>query len=126
MLELERSSAEAVQYAPHVTPRRRPSGEIPTDSSATSQRGAKRRRGRPPVHQESWTKVTVVLFDRQVEFLDRLTANLRTHHGAMVSRAQLIRALVDTVEESVEEKGAAIAGVDSAILSKLGVANSER
>jgi len=31
-----------------------------------------RRPGRPPVHDEAWTKVTVVLFNRQIVFLDRL------------------------------------------------------
>ena len=36
-----------------------------------------RRPGRPPVHDEAWTKVTVVLFNRQIVFLDRLAANIR-------------------------------------------------
>jgi hypothetical protein len=56
--------------------------------------GAKRRPGRPPVHDEAWTKVTVVLFDRQIVFLDRLAANIRAKSGAVISRAQLIRSLV--------------------------------
>ena len=34
----------------------------------------KRKPGRPPVHDEAWTKVTVVLFNRQIVFLDRLAA----------------------------------------------------
>jgi hypothetical protein len=39
-------------------------------------------RGRPPVHQESWSKVSVVLFDRQIAHLDMfggLERPKRTH-----------------------------------------------
>jgi hypothetical protein len=46
--------------------------------------------------------VTVVLFDRQIQFLDRLAARIRLQHGAAISRAQLIRALVDSVGNSLE------------------------
>ena len=60
----------------------------------------KRRPGRPPVHDEAWTKVTVVLFNRQVVFLDRLAANIRAQSGAAISRAQLIRALVDALTDA--------------------------
>jgi hypothetical protein len=56
--------------------------------------------GRPPSHDEAWTKVTVVLFNRQIVFLDRLAANIRAKTGAAVSRAQLIRAIIDAVTES--------------------------
>jgi hypothetical protein len=59
----------------------------------------KRGPGRPPVHDEAWTKVTVVLFNRQIVFLDRMAANIRSQSGAAISRAQLIRALVDAVAE---------------------------
>src|SRR5919206_479045 len=55
---------------------------------------------RPPVHEEAWTKVTVVLFNRQIVFLDRLAANIRAQSGAAISRAQLIRALVDAVTDA--------------------------
>jgi len=60
----------------------------------------KRRPGRPPVHEEAWTKVTVVLFNRQIVFLDRLAANIRAQSGAAISRAQLIRSLVDAVADA--------------------------
>ena len=60
----------------------------------------KRRPGRPPIHDEAWTKVTVVLFDRQIVFLDRLAASIRAQSGAAISRAQLIRALVDAVADA--------------------------
>ncbi len=59
--------------------------------------GRRRRRGRPPVHDEAWTKVTVVLFNRQIVYLDRLSASIRARTGAAVSRAQLIRALLDAL-----------------------------
>ena len=61
---------------------------------------AGRRPGRPPVHEEAWTKVTVVLFNRQIVFLDRLAANIRAQSGAAISRAQLIRALLDAVADA--------------------------
>lgn len=60
----------------------------------------KRKPGRPPVHDEAWTKVTVVLFNRQIVFLDRLAANIRAQSGAAISRAQLIRALLDAVADA--------------------------
>lgn len=66
-----------------------------------------------------------MLFDRQIAFLDRLAANLRAEHSTTISRAQLIRAIVDAVGESVEARGATTAGLDAAILSKLGVAGNE-
>ena len=60
----------------------------------------KRGPGRPPIHLEEWTKATVVLFNRQIEFLDNLAASIRAHNGTPVSRALLIRALVDAVAAS--------------------------
>src|SRR5687767_7541040 len=60
----------------------------------------KRKPGRPPVHDEAWTKVTVVLFNRQIVFLDRLAANIRAQSGAAISRAQLLRSLVDAVADA--------------------------
>ena len=59
-----------------------------------------KRRGRRPSHAEHWTKVTVVLMDRQIVFLDRLVADIRAANGASISRANLIRALVDALAQS--------------------------
>ena len=72
------------------------------DIFAPTQRtvAAKRKPGRPPVHDEAWTKVTVVLFNRQIVFLDRVAANIRAQSGAAISRAQLIRALLDAVADA--------------------------
>jgi hypothetical protein len=51
-------------------------------------------------HTEHWTKVTVVLFDRQIVFLDRLSADIRAASGVAISRAHVIRALIDALSES--------------------------
>lgn len=56
--------------------------------------------GRPPIHAESWTKVTVVLFDRQIVFLDRIVENIRAKSAADISRAQLLRSMVDALSET--------------------------
>ena len=61
---------------------------------------APKRRGRRPTHTEHWTKVTVVLFDRQIVFLDRLGADIRAASGVAISRAHVIRALIDALSES--------------------------
>jgi hypothetical protein len=60
----------------------------------------RRRPGRPPIHAESWTKVTVVLFDRQIVFLDRIVENIRARSAADISRAQLLRSMVDALSET--------------------------
>lgn len=81
-----------------------------------------RRPGRPPVHEEAWTKATVVLFNRQIVFLDRLAANIRAHSGAAISRAQLIRALVDAAADADIDLTAATSEADlkATILARLG------
>lgn len=81
-----------------------------------------RKPGRPPVHEEAWTKVTVVLFNRQIVFLDRLAANIRAQSGAAISRAQLIRALLDAVADADVDLTRATSEADlkATILSRLG------
>ena len=90
----------------------------PTRKVATT----KRKPGRPPVHDEAWTKVTVVLFNRQIVFLDRLAANIRAQSGAAISRAQLIRALLDAVADTDVDLTTATSETDlkATILSRLG------
>lgn len=56
--------------------------------------------GRPRVHAESWTKVSVVLLDRQVSFLDHYAADLRLVLGKPVKRAEIVRALADLLEHT--------------------------
>src|SRR5258708_39452791 len=64
--------------------------------------------GRPPVHQETWSKVSVVLFDRQIVHLDRLAIGLKGKSGKALNRAEIIRALIDALLESgMDLKGAA-------------------
>jgi len=58
------------------------------------------RPGRPPLHDEEWTKVTVVLLNRQIVYLDRLAADIRAKTGAAIKRAEIIRALIDALTES--------------------------
>jgi hypothetical protein len=57
-------------------------------------------RGRPPVHQETWSKVSVVLFDRQIHHLDRLATDIRDKSGRVLNRAEIIRALIDGLIDS--------------------------
>jgi hypothetical protein len=92
----------------------------PTKPGSRPQQG--RRPGRPPIHDEAWTKVTVVLFNRQIVFLDRLAANIRAHSGAAISRAQLIRALLDAVADADVDLTTATSDMDlkATILARLG------
>ena len=64
----------------------------------TSHTGPPRpRRGRPLIHGEAWSKVSVVLMDRQIARLDRLVSDIHRLSGAIITRAGVIRALVDGV-----------------------------
>src|SRR5258707_15748977 len=56
--------------------------------------------GRPPVHSETWSKVSVVLFDRQIQHLDRLATIVRGRNGKVLNRAEIIRALIDGLIDS--------------------------
>lgn len=58
------------------------------------------KRGRPRTHREAWTKVSVVMFERQVLEIDRLTAAIRAKTGASLTRAEIIRSLLDGLNES--------------------------
>ena len=58
------------------------------------------RPGRPALHDEAWSKVTVVLLNRHVVFLDRLATNIRERTGTAIKRAEIIRALIDVLAES--------------------------
>ncbi len=106
--------------------RRRPSktAKTPRDPIVPTRRGStpKRGPGRPPVHGEAWTKVTVVLFNRQIVFLDRLAANIRAQSGATISRAQLLRSLVDAVAAADIDLTASKSEADlrATMLSRLG------
>lgn len=76
----------------------RPRGRSARTGPAPKSSG--RTRGRPRVHGEAWTKVTVVLFNRQIAQLDRLTADIRGRSGSALNRTEVIRALVDAMTQS--------------------------
>ena len=57
-------------------------------------------RGRPVVHTEPWAKITVVLLDRHVAYLDRLAIDIRLRHGRAISRAEIIRGLIESAFQS--------------------------
>ena len=69
-------------------------------AGSTIVRKSKAARGRPPVHHESWSKVSVVLFDRQILQLDRLATDIRGTSGKVLNRAEIIRALIDGLIDS--------------------------
>jgi galactose-1-phosphate uridylyltransferase len=60
----------------------------------------KQSRGRPLEHKEGWSKVTVVLLDKQIHWLDKLALDIRQNTKASVSRAEIIRGLISAIEES--------------------------
>jgi hypothetical protein len=66
----------------------------------TTTRSAKPGPGRPPIHSETWSKVSVVLFDRQIVHLDRLATAVRVKGGKLLNRAEIIRALIDGLIDS--------------------------
>lgn len=100
----------------------KPTPDIFTPTRAGARTAERRRPGRPPVHEEAWTKVTVVLFNRQIVFLDRLAANIRAHSGAAISRAQLIRGVLDAIAGADVDLTAAMSEADlkATLLARLG------
>jgi len=101
--------------------RRKTSEAGENDATALAADPPRRRPGRPPVYDEKWTKVTVVLFDRQITYLDDLTESMRARTGTPISRAQLIRALVDALSEAKIDLSCCASpdAVKSTVLSKL-------
>ena len=61
---------------------------------------ARMRRGRPSVHDEAWSKVSVVLFDRQVRQLDDLVSMIRKDSRFSFNRTTIIRALIEGLMQS--------------------------
>ena len=54
---------------------------------------------------EPYQKVTVTLFDRQILSLDKVALVIRERTGQAVSRAELIRAILDTAAGSLNPEG---------------------
>jgi hypothetical protein len=61
---------------------------------------AKREQVRPITQPDSWAKITVVLLDRHVAYLDRIAVDIRLQHGFAISRAELIRSLIEASAQS--------------------------
>jgi len=61
---------------------------------------AKREQVRPVTQPDSWAKITVVLLDRHVAYLDRIAVDIRLQHGFAISRAELIRSLIEASAQS--------------------------
>lgn len=59
----------------------------------------KSQRGRPPSSEDS-TKITVLLWDKQIHWLDTLTTEIRWKTKSALNRAQIIRAMISAIEES--------------------------
>jgi len=74
--------------------------QVGAGSARSSRKGSRAGRGRPPVHKETWSKVSVVLFDRQILHLDRLSTDIRSTSGKVLNRAEIIRALIDGLIDS--------------------------
>ena len=78
-------------------------------SAGRAAKPAPKRPGRPSIHDETWTKVSVVLFDRQVHALDSLADTMRGRGSRAINRASLIRALIDGMLHSSLD----VSGLDS-------------
>src|SRR3954467_13566489 len=82
------------------------------DARTNARKVVKVGRGRPPVHRETWSKVSVVLFDRQIVHLDRLATDIRGRSGKVLNRAEIIRALIDGFIDSGMDVTAAASEAD--------------
>lgn len=49
---------------------------------------------------ETWSKITVVLLDRHVAYLDRIAVDIRLQRGVAISRAELIRGLIEAASKT--------------------------
>ena len=58
---------------------------------------------------DKWVRNSTTVFNRHLVFLDRQTAEIRAKTTASISRAEIIRALIDALEDS----GMDISGVRS-------------
>jgi hypothetical protein len=52
------------------------------------------------LHSDEWSKVSVVLFNRQIDHLDAAVNVVRKTTGKPLNRAAIIRALIDGVLDS--------------------------
>jgi hypothetical protein len=65
--------------------------------------------------------VSVVLFDRQISQLDRLTTDLRGRDGKVLNRAEIIRALIDgLIDSGMDISAASEAELRARVARRLG------
>ena len=55
-------------------------------------------RGRPQLHQEPTSKITTVLLNRHVVYLDGISNEIRQKSGSVVKRSEILRALIEALE----------------------------
>jgi hypothetical protein len=58
-----------------------------------------RKTGRPKVLDEKWARVTFVLLNRQIVYLDRLALDIREETAKAVNRAEVLRDLLEFVQQ---------------------------
>jgi hypothetical protein len=87
---------------------RHPEDDEPSYSEAESDEAAGRRRGRPPLIQETYP-VTVMLTSRQIEALDhwvvRFNTAVRGGGGHRVKRNHVVGAFIDALMEAEYDPG---------------------
>ncbi len=98
--KIGKSAKDIFSKTTEKKPTRKPAASKAVNKSAPKSAKKARSPGRPVVHVDEWTKVTVVLFNRQLVWLDRLSADIRAQTGAAVSRTEILRAMVDAVTDS--------------------------
>jgi hypothetical protein len=55
--------------------------------------------------RKGYSKLTVILFRRQVALLDQLAVDMRERHGVTITRSAIIAALID-LDETKQANGA--------------------
>lgn len=47
--------------------------------------------------EKNWTRITVVLLNRHIAYLDRIAVDIRLRHGTIIRRDALVRGFVEAV-----------------------------
>jgi len=81
----------------------------------------------PPVPAgETWSKITVVLLDRHVAYLDRIAVDIRLQRGIAISRAELIRGLIEAASKTGVELSDATGNPEMVNLLRIAWARGSR
>ena len=57
------------------------------------------RKGRPPVLNEDWSRITTILTDRHLVILDKMAIDFRFKTKRPISRSDILRAMIDLIED---------------------------